>query len=79
MEHDHPQASDFLKMDCENVNAFFRKLGADVMTLRELYQYVTFDASSKEIEDSMVELLKNRYFSDLSHGHIWVVALMNSC
>eukprot|EP00741_Cyanophora_paradoxa_P006324 tig00000980_g6131.t1 len=41
VEHDHPHALDFLRLDCENIMNFFSKLGVPVMTTRELFEFVT--------------------------------------
>ncbi|XP_043544508.1 serine/threonine-protein kinase RIO1 isoform X1 [Chiloscyllium plagiosum] len=41
VEHDHPCALEFLRKDCLNVNEFFRKHSVAVMTVRELFEFVT--------------------------------------
>uniref|UniRef100_UPI00398F49ED serine/threonine-protein kinase RIO1 isoform X2 n=1 Tax=Pristiophorus japonicus TaxID=55135 RepID=UPI00398F49ED len=41
VEHDHPCALEFLRKDCLNINEFFRKHDVAVMTLRELFEFVT--------------------------------------
>ncbi|XP_057189202.1 serine/threonine-protein kinase RIO1 [Triplophysa rosa] len=41
VEHDHPHALEFLRKDCSNVNDFFQKHNVAVMTVRELFEYVT--------------------------------------
>lgn len=41
VEHDHPHALEFLRKDCTNVTEFFRKNGVCVMTVRELFNFVT--------------------------------------
>ncbi|XP_055964474.1 serine/threonine-protein kinase RIO1 [Sorex fumeus] len=41
VEHDHPHALEFLRKDCANVNDFFLKHGVAVMTVRELFEFVT--------------------------------------
>uniref|UniRef100_A0A3Q1F952 non-specific serine/threonine protein kinase n=1 Tax=Acanthochromis polyacanthus TaxID=80966 RepID=A0A3Q1F952_9TELE len=41
VEHDHPHALEFLRKDCSNVNEFFGKRGIAVMTVRELFDFVT--------------------------------------
>ena len=41
VEHDHPHALDFLRKDCSNITDFFRKKGVCVMTMRELFNFVT--------------------------------------
>ncbi|XP_061694823.1 serine/threonine-protein kinase RIO1 [Syngnathoides biaculeatus] len=41
VEHDHPHALTFLRKDCSNVNEFFVKRGVAVMTVRELFDFIT--------------------------------------
>ncbi|XP_054452128.1 serine/threonine-protein kinase RIO1 [Anoplopoma fimbria] len=41
VEHDHPHALEFLRKDCCNVNEFFVKRGVAVMTVRELFDFIT--------------------------------------
>ncbi|XP_061652984.1 serine/threonine-protein kinase RIO1 isoform X1 [Phyllopteryx taeniolatus] len=41
VEHDHPHALNFLRKDCSNVNEFFVKRGVAVMTVRELFDFIT--------------------------------------
>ncbi|XP_068196095.1 serine/threonine-protein kinase RIO1 [Antennarius striatus] len=41
VEHDHPHALEFLRKDCGNVNEFFVKRGVAVMTVRELFDFIT--------------------------------------
>uniref|UniRef100_A0AAY3ZV58 Serine/threonine-protein kinase RIO1 n=1 Tax=Denticeps clupeoides TaxID=299321 RepID=A0AAY3ZV58_9TELE len=41
VEHDHPHALEFLRKDCSNVNDFFLKRGVAVMTMRELFEFIT--------------------------------------
>ncbi|XP_034468754.1 serine/threonine-protein kinase RIO1 isoform X1 [Hippoglossus hippoglossus] len=41
VEHDHPHALEFLRKDCSNVNDFFVKHGVAVMTVRELFDFIT--------------------------------------
>lgn len=41
VEHDHPHALEFLRKDCSNVNDFFHKHNVAVMTVRELFEFIT--------------------------------------
>ena len=44
MEHDHPHALEFLRKDVLNVLEFFRKkLTEQIMTVRELFDFVVSD------------------------------------
>jgi len=49
VEQDHPNALDFLRMDCSNFNAFFNKNGIAVMTNRELFDFITDPTITDEI------------------------------
>ncbi len=40
MENDHPRAMDFLRMDCRNVTAFFKKKGAQPAAARSLFDFI---------------------------------------
>ncbi|ORZ31893.1 RIO1 family-domain-containing protein [Catenaria anguillulae PL171] len=44
VEHEHPQALEFLRKDCANITDFFRKKGVVTLSLRQLFDFVT-DAS----------------------------------
>ncbi|XP_065843269.1 serine/threonine-protein kinase RIO1-like [Oscarella lobularis] len=41
VEHDHPHALEFLRKDCNNITEFFGKKGVGVMSVRELFDFVT--------------------------------------
>ena len=41
VEHDHPQALEFLRKDCGNVTEFFRRKKVCVMSVKELFDFVT--------------------------------------
>ena len=52
VETDHPSALDFLRKDASNVNDFFRKAGnLDVMTTRQLFEFVTSTMIADTAED----------------------------
>jgi RIO kinase 1 len=40
VEHDHPNAYEFLRMDCANVNRYFGSKGVLVLSNSELYKYI---------------------------------------
>ncbi|CAG8582934.1 3836_t:CDS:10 [Acaulospora morrowiae] len=53
VEHDHPHALEFLRKDCTNVTEYFRKKGVRVMSVRELFDFIT--DINIGMEDDMVE------------------------
>lgn len=59
VEHEHPQASEFLMMDCANVSRFFRNLGVAVMNDRELFEFITHPSLEGEGQiDSYLDEIK---------------------
>lgn len=55
VEHDHPHALEFLRKDCINVTDFFKKNGVCVMTVRELFDFVTDPSISDDNVDDYLE------------------------
>ncbi|XP_044149412.1 serine/threonine-protein kinase RIO1 [Bufo gargarizans] len=55
VEHDHPHALEFLRKDCANVNDFFVKYGVAVMTVRELFEFVTDPSINQDNMDAYLE------------------------
>eukprot|EP01091_Cochliopodium_minus_P014050 TRINITY_DN4696_c0_g1_i1.p1 TRINITY_DN4696_c0_g1~~TRINITY_DN4696_c0_g1_i1.p1 ORF type:complete len:537 (+),score=186.44 TRINITY_DN4696_c0_g1_i1:66-1676(+) len=51
VEHEHPNALEFLRKDCENINIFFKKHGVKVMTTKQLFDFVV----DPTIEDSLIQ------------------------
>lgn len=49
VEHDHPHALEFLRMDCYNITVFFRKKGVTPMRTKELFDFVT-DLSITDVD-----------------------------
>ncbi|XP_051879722.1 serine/threonine-protein kinase RIO1 [Pristis pectinata] len=64
VEHDHPCALEFLRKDCLNINEFFRKHDVAVMTVRELFEFVTDPSIAEDNLDAYLqkamELAANR-------------------
>ncbi|XP_075682781.1 serine/threonine-protein kinase RIO1 isoform X2 [Rhinoderma darwinii] len=55
VEHDHPHALEFLRKDCANVNDFFVKYEVAVMTVRELFEFVTDPSINPDNMDAYLE------------------------
>ncbi|XP_063779178.1 serine/threonine-protein kinase RIO1 [Pseudophryne corroboree] len=55
VEHDHPHALEFLRKDCGNVNDFFVKYGVAVMTVRELFEFITDPSITPDYMDAYLE------------------------
>lgn len=55
VEHDHPHALEFLRKDCSNVTEFFRRNKVCVMSVKELFDFVT-DVTL--VDDQVDEYLK---------------------
>ncbi|KAL4623446.1 serine/threonine-protein kinase RIO1 [Arapaima gigas] len=55
VEHDHPHALEFLRKDCSNINDFFLKRKVAVMTIRELFEFVTDPSITSDNIDDYLE------------------------
>ena len=64
VEHDHPRALEFLRKDCSNVTDFFNRNGVCVMSVKELFDFVTdptiSDNNIDEYLDKMQEIVLAR-------------------
>ena len=64
VEHDHPRALEFLRKDCSNVTEFFSRNGVCVMSIKELFNFVTdptiSDDNIDEYLDKMQEIVLAR-------------------
>ncbi|KAM5157610.1 serine/threonine-protein kinase RIO1 [Mantella aurantiaca] len=55
VEHDHPHALEFLRKDCVNINDFFVKYDVAVMTVRELFDFITDPSITQDNMDAYLE------------------------
>ncbi len=55
VEHDHPSATEFLRMDCFNVNRYFANNGVLTLSTRELFSYVTLDPKDHDDPEAFLE------------------------
>ncbi|KAF0972834.1 hypothetical protein FDP41_009083 [Naegleria fowleri] len=61
VENDHPNALEFLRKDCENVKNFFFKNGlTNIMTTRELFDFVTDITLTDDMVDSYLETMMEK-------------------
>lgn len=58
VEHDHPHASEFLRKDLSNVTDYFAKKGVRVMSIMELFKFVTDVTFGNEEEEVDARLEK---------------------
>lgn len=62
---DHPKALEFLREDCKHVNDFFRRAGVAVLSVRELFDWVTdplvTDETTDEVLDSLQQVRRNHW------------------
>ncbi|XP_072459862.1 serine/threonine-protein kinase RIO1 isoform X2 [Notamacropus eugenii] len=59
VEHDHPHALEFLRKDCANVSDFFFKRGVAVMTVRELFEFITDPSITKDnLDDYLLKAME---------------------
>ncbi|CAM9714750.1 unnamed protein product, partial [Ectocarpus sp. 4 AP-2014] len=62
MENDHPRAMDFLRMDCRNVTAFFKKKGAQPAAARSVFDFVIdSDLQEDRQEERLKEVLEKEF------------------
>lgn len=68
VEHDHPQALDFLRKDCTNITEFFRKNAVCSMSIKELFDFVTDITITNENIDEYLEKAQERAVSKSVEG-----------
>ena len=65
---DHPRALEFLQEDASHINAFFRRAGIAVLTMRQLFDFVVDPLINQDnLAPSLHSLqqLASRYFTRL--------------
>ena len=55
VEHDHPNALEFLRKDINNLNEFFKKKGVNVLTVKEMFDFVVDIANLPLNDESLWE------------------------
>lgn len=60
VEHDHPQALEFLRKDCSNITDFFRKKGVFVMTSKDLFDFITDMTINEQNIEAYLEKAQER-------------------
>ncbi|XP_035207867.1 serine/threonine-protein kinase RIO1-like [Stegodyphus dumicola] len=56
VELEHPRAIEFLRKDCLNITDFFKKQNVPVMTVRELFDFITdYNINDENIDDYLAE------------------------
>eukprot|EP00163_Fabomonas_tropica_P015021 TRINITY_DN2737_c1_g2_i2.p1 TRINITY_DN2737_c1_g2~~TRINITY_DN2737_c1_g2_i2.p1 ORF type:complete len:645 (-),score=209.11 TRINITY_DN2737_c1_g2_i2:82-2016(-) len=64
VEHDHPHAIEFLRMDCKNVTDYFARNKVRTMSYRELFDFITDPSITADNIDAylekMMEIVGNR-------------------
>lgn len=60
VEHEHPQAFEFLRKDCTNISEFFRKKGVATMTIKELFDFITDKSINEGNLDEVLESISDR-------------------
>ncbi|KAK3322963.1 RIO1 family protein [Apodospora peruviana] len=60
VEHDHPRALEFLRMDIKNVGDFFRRQGVDTLQDRAIFNFITAPDGPVE-EPALAEAVENLY------------------
>jgi len=60
VEMDHPNALEFLRKDCNNVNDFFRRKNVAVLTLKGLFDFVTDPTITADNVDRYLEEAQKR-------------------
>ena len=60
VEHDHPHALEFLRKDIHNVNEFFKKKRVNVLTVKELFDFVVDPTVNEDEQEKSLEELSQK-------------------
>ena len=60
VEHDHPHALEFLRKDIHNVNEFFKKKRVNVLTVKELFDFVVDPTINEDDQEKSLEELSQK-------------------
>lgn len=60
VEHDHPRALEFLRKDCTNVTEFFRRKEVAVMTIKQLFNFITDPSITEENMEACLDTLSEK-------------------
>lgn len=60
VEHDHPHALEFLRKDLHNVTEFFKKKNVNVLTVKELFDFVVDPTISENEQEAALEKLNEK-------------------
>ena len=67
VEHDHPHALEFLRKDCSNITDFFQRNRVCVMTLKELFDFITDPTITDENMASYLDRAQEKASSRTLH------------
>eukprot|EP00300_Choanocystis_sp_HF-7_P034595 c47451_g1_i1.p1 GENE.c47451_g1_i1~~c47451_g1_i1.p1 ORF type:complete len:282 (-),score=62.58 c47451_g1_i1:427-1176(-) len=60
VEHDHPNAIEFLRMDCQNITDYFRKNDVAVMTPRQLFHFIVDPCITDDVVDDVLDEVREK-------------------
>ncbi|XP_032666346.1 serine/threonine-protein kinase RIO1 isoform X2 [Odontomachus brunneus] len=60
VEHDHPMALEFLRKDCTNITEFFKKHNVAVMTVKELFDFITDPTINENNMDEYLDVMDEK-------------------
>ncbi|XP_044011545.1 serine/threonine-protein kinase RIO1 [Aphidius gifuensis] len=64
VEHDHPMAFEFLRKDCTNITEFFKKNQVAVMSVKDLFTFVTDPTITEDNMDAYLNDISDKLISN---------------